>query len=160
MYINNILFAAGVVCQVVSASVPLLLIGRALVGIGAGATTVVIPVYLGEISPPAYRGMLGACNQLSIVISLLVAEVRTSCDTWKHDMLFSMLLLLLIALSCLVFRGAAKTGDCCWGSPSLIPWCRCRTAHSRSCSQQPCPFQLTKGLRVIARDHCHPHIWL
>ena len=55
--------------------VSLLLAGRVVTGVACGATTVVVPMYLGEISPPHLRGALGTCFQLCCVVAMLVAQV-------------------------------------------------------------------------------------
>ncbi|KAF4695269.1 hypothetical protein FOZ60_005136 [Perkinsus olseni] len=50
-----------------------LLFARVLVGFVVGVESVVVPTYIGEVSPTAIRGALGACNQLSITIGILLA---------------------------------------------------------------------------------------
>ncbi|EER19760.1 hexose transporter, putative [Perkinsus marinus ATCC 50983] len=50
-----------------------LLFARVLVGFVVGVESVVAPTYIGEVSPTAIRGTLGACNQLSITIGVLLA---------------------------------------------------------------------------------------
>lgn len=57
-----------------SAGYALLVIARALVGVGAGAGSVVTPMYLGEIAPAHAKGALGAVNQFQIVMLILIAE--------------------------------------------------------------------------------------
>ncbi|EER07295.1 hexose transporter, putative [Perkinsus marinus ATCC 50983] len=52
-----------------------LLFARVLVGFVVGVESVVAPTYIGEVSPTAIRGALGACNQLSITIGILLAYV-------------------------------------------------------------------------------------
>ena len=48
---------------------------RFALGVAAGATTVVLPVYLGEVAPPELRGTFGTLNQLAMVLGILVADV-------------------------------------------------------------------------------------
>ncbi|EER19575.1 myo-inositol transporter, putative [Perkinsus marinus ATCC 50983] len=50
-----------------------LLFERVLVGFVVGVESVVTPTYIGEVSPTKIRGALGACNQLSITIGILIA---------------------------------------------------------------------------------------
>eukprot|EP01084_Bolivina_argentea_P108128 193239_1 len=50
-----------------------LLFGRFLTGIGSGIATVVCSTYIKEISPPAYRGRLGALIQLSITFTICIS---------------------------------------------------------------------------------------
>ncbi|KAI1320405.1 hypothetical protein EDD11_001208 [Mortierella claussenii] len=52
-----------------------MLLGRFLVGIGSGAVTVIVPMYLAEIAPPELRGSLGVGNQLGIVIGILFSQI-------------------------------------------------------------------------------------
>lgn len=55
----------------------LLVTGRIIVGVGSGAATVAVPLYLNEIATPQQRGTLGTLNQFLITIGILVAQV---CD--------------------------------------------------------------------------------
>ena len=47
-------------------------IGRLLSGVGTGAVSVVVPIYIAETAPTRLRGTLGACNQLAVTIGILV----------------------------------------------------------------------------------------
>ncbi len=49
------------------------LIFRWLGGLGVGASSVVAPMYIAEISPPQYRGRLVAITQFNIVLGILAA---------------------------------------------------------------------------------------
>ncbi|ALJ21529.1 MFS transporter [Microbacterium sp. No. 7] len=42
-------------------------------GLGVGAASVIAPVYIAEVSPPAYRGRLGSLQQMAIVVGIFVA---------------------------------------------------------------------------------------
>jgi len=46
---------------------------RIIGGIGVGASTVICPLYLAEISPAAWRGRLGTFFQFNIVLGILIA---------------------------------------------------------------------------------------
>eukprot|EP00753_Platysulcus_tardus_P001459 PLAT11350.2.p1 GENE.PLAT11350.2~~PLAT11350.2.p1 ORF type:complete len:533 (+),score=160.56 PLAT11350.2:97-1599(+) len=48
-------------------------LARLLSGVGIGAASVVVPMYITEISPGALRGTLGNINQFSITVGVLVA---------------------------------------------------------------------------------------
>ena len=54
------------------------LIFRLIGGLGVGASSVVAPTYIAEISPAAYRGRLVALTQFNIVAGILVALYRTT----------------------------------------------------------------------------------
>lgn len=46
---------------------------RLLGGVGVGAASVIVPMYIAEIAPARYRGSLGAIQQVSVIIGLFVA---------------------------------------------------------------------------------------
>jgi len=56
-------------------SMKLLIAARLLVGLACGATTVVLPVYLGELAPPRLRGTFGTFTQLAMVSGILAADL-------------------------------------------------------------------------------------
>jgi len=58
----------------VSSSVAALLVGRGLVGIGAGFGICVGPIYLSEIAPSKIRGSVGVLTQLSIVLGIMLTQ--------------------------------------------------------------------------------------
>ncbi|POR35481.1 Putative glucose transporter rco-3 [Tolypocladium paradoxum] len=68
-------FCIGAVCQVCADAIPLLLVGRALAGVGVGAISVLVPLYQSEMAPKWIRGTLVCAYQLSITIGLLSASV-------------------------------------------------------------------------------------
>ena len=51
------------------------IIFRLVGGIGIGFASTVSPMYISEVSPPAWRGRLVSMNQLTIVIGILCAQV-------------------------------------------------------------------------------------
>ncbi len=67
------------------------LIFRLIGGLGVGASSVVAPTYIAEISPAAYRGRLVALTQFNIVAGILVAYVSNygiaqfeiGADAWR-----------------------------------------------------------------------------
>ena len=58
-----------------SFGVLLFFFGRIIAGLACGASTVVVPIYLGELAPPHLRGTFGVVFQLSSVMALLAAQV-------------------------------------------------------------------------------------
>lgn len=51
---------------------------RFIGGLGIGISTVVAPLYIAEIAPPAYRGRLGGMFQFNIVFGIVVAFVSNA----------------------------------------------------------------------------------
>uniref|UniRef100_A0A915KZM7 Major facilitator superfamily (MFS) profile domain-containing protein n=1 Tax=Romanomermis culicivorax TaxID=13658 RepID=A0A915KZM7_ROMCU len=78
MLVNNILtLIAGLTMMAtrVSGTYVTLLVGRLLIGVNCGLNSGLAPMYLTEISPINYRGLLGSVNQLMVTISILVANI-------------------------------------------------------------------------------------
>ena len=48
--------------------------GRLFIGYGAGAFTVIAPLYVAETCPPEVGGALGAVNQLQVTIGIMIAD--------------------------------------------------------------------------------------
>lgn len=83
-----------------------LLIGRSIAGLGAGAALVTTPIFINEIAPPEYRGLLGSMNQVSVNIGILFTQLLALvwCDNnhWRLLLLMGAVIaaanLLLIVL--------------------------------------------------------------
>ncbi|XP_023481950.1 solute carrier family 2, facilitated glucose transporter member 5 isoform X2 [Equus caballus] len=56
-------------------SYEMIILSRLLVGICAGLSSNVVPMYLGELSPKNLRGALGVVPQLFITVGILVAQI-------------------------------------------------------------------------------------
>ncbi|KAF2087084.1 general substrate transporter [Saccharata proteae CBS 121410] len=69
-----IVFSAGVVLQVASTAVGLLVAGRLVAGIGVGFVSAVIILYMSEIAPKGIRGALVSGYQFAVTIGLLLAS--------------------------------------------------------------------------------------
>ncbi|XP_030624406.1 solute carrier family 2, facilitated glucose transporter member 5 [Chanos chanos] len=59
----------------VAKSYEIIIVARVLVGICAGLSSNVVPMYLGELSPKNLRGAIGIVPQLFITIGILTAQV-------------------------------------------------------------------------------------
>jgi len=66
------------------------IIARFIGGLGIGISTVVAPLYISEIAPPAYRGRLAAMFQFNIVFGILVSFASNATiariggeDSWR-----------------------------------------------------------------------------
>uniref|UniRef100_A0A1L8DIL6 Facilitated trehalose transporter Tret1 n=2 Tax=Nyssomyia neivai TaxID=330878 RepID=A0A1L8DIL6_9DIPT len=64
-------FTVGWALIIWATSVPMMLIGRVLVGIAGGAFCVTAPMYTGEIASKEIRGVLGSFFQLMVTIGIL-----------------------------------------------------------------------------------------
>jgi sugar porter (SP) family MFS transporter len=68
-------FAVSALLAALSANLATLIVARLLSGFGVGAVLVTAPMYIAEISPPAWRGRMVSFNQLFIVLGILAAFV-------------------------------------------------------------------------------------
>lgn len=75
LLVSVAVFCVGAICQVCADAMPLLLVGRAIAGVGVGAISVLVPLYQSEMAPKWIRGTLVCAYQLSITIGLLSASV-------------------------------------------------------------------------------------
>ena len=62
---------------------PALIFFRFVGGLGIGGSSVLGPMYIAEIAPPAWRGRLVGCFQLNVVIGILLAYVS---NAWIDSM--------------------------------------------------------------------------
>lgn len=76
-------------------------------GVGIGVSTVVAPLYISEISPPAYRGRLAGMFQFNIVFGIIVAYLSnyllkdSGANAWRWMLGVAAFPSLIYTLSCL-----------------------------------------------------------
>lgn len=75
MQITTIFFIIGPAFEALSPNIGVMSFGRLLSGVGAGATVVVVPIYISEIAPPAEKGFFGAFTQIMCNVGILVAQL-------------------------------------------------------------------------------------
>lgn len=68
-----VLFAVSAISSALAPNFTLFVIARMIGGLGVGASLIIAPMYIAEISPPKMRGRLVSFNQLNIVIGISVA---------------------------------------------------------------------------------------
>jgi sugar porter (SP) family MFS transporter len=87
LFISGVCFAAGAVISGVSESIGLLTAARILQGIGVGASSVLVPVYIAELAPAKIRGLLVTSFQLMITVGIVIAygvnTVAESQGEWR-----------------------------------------------------------------------------
>ncbi|KAI0134038.1 general substrate transporter [Xylariales sp. AK1849] len=74
MRLTSLFFIVGSLVETVAASITVMAVGRFLAGAGAGASTVIVPLYISEIAPPAERGFFGVMTQISINVGILATQ--------------------------------------------------------------------------------------
>lgn len=66
--IADFLFTVGAGIMAFAGDIPVLMVGRFIVGLGVGTASMVVPVYLAEVSPTEIRGTVVAVNNAVITI--------------------------------------------------------------------------------------------
>lgn len=83
--VGCIIFVVGVILQVASTTVPLLVVGRVIAGIGVGFVSAIIILYMSEIAPKKVRGSIVAGYQLCITIGIFLASCVTYATENRED---------------------------------------------------------------------------
>ncbi|NXN29321.1 GTR8 protein, partial [Nycticryphes semicollaris] len=79
----SIPYVFGYVVIISAQNIWMLYFGRVLTGLASGITSLVVPVYISEVSHPKVRGMLGSCVQLMVVTGILGAYVAGITLKWR-----------------------------------------------------------------------------
>ena len=83
-----IIFAAGAIAAALAPNVLVLIFARFILGLGVGLASLVVPLYIAEIAPPATRGALVSLNQLMITIGILLSYIVgvafTPIEGWRY----------------------------------------------------------------------------
>ncbi|XP_039113843.1 probable plastidic glucose transporter 1 isoform X2 [Dioscorea cayenensis subsp. rotundata] len=92
LQIDTIPLILGAILSAQAHSVDEMLLGRFLVGLGIGVNTVLVPIYISEVSPTKYRGSLGTTSQigtcLGIIASLCLGISSEGDPHWWRAMLY------------------------------------------------------------------------
>lgn len=91
-----LLYAISAVFSALAPSFTILVIARMIGGLGVGASLILAPVYIAEISPAKVRGQMVSFNQLNIVIGISVAfftnyfilQLGDSQAAWAQNLMF------------------------------------------------------------------------
>jgi sugar porter (SP) family MFS transporter len=75
MQLTAIVFTIGPVFEALAPSIAIMSIGRFISGLGAGASVVVVPIYVSEIAPPAERGFFGSFTQVMVNLGIFVTQL-------------------------------------------------------------------------------------
>ncbi|KAL9111792.1 MAG: hypothetical protein Q9227_003851 [Pyrenula ochraceoflavens] len=87
MRLTTTVFILGPVGEALAPSIAVMSVGRFLSGIGAGAATVVGPIYVSEVAPPESKAFYGAFTQImtnfGIFLAQLLGYFLSHDDLWR-----------------------------------------------------------------------------
>ncbi|KAI5776537.1 general substrate transporter [Geopyxis carbonaria] len=69
----DVVFFAGALWQALARGVGAMVAGRAVVGVGVGVGSLVMPLYIAELAPPSHRGRLVVLSVLFVTLGQLLA---------------------------------------------------------------------------------------
>jgi MFS transporter, SP family, solute carrier family 2 (facilitated glucose transporter), member 3 len=69
------MFLLGGIIQTLAIDMLSIIVARFIIGFASGFSSVLVPIYLGELAPPTLRGMLGTLTQFALVIGILVSDL-------------------------------------------------------------------------------------
>ena len=75
MRLTTVFFVLGPAFESLAGNIGVIIFGRFLSGVGAGAAIVVAPIYISEIAPPKEKGLFGAFTQVMINLGILIAQL-------------------------------------------------------------------------------------
>jgi len=70
-----IIFIVGSLLAPLAPNVTVLILARAIIGLGIGFTSVTAPVYVSELAPPQSRGMLIGLYQFALTVGIALADL-------------------------------------------------------------------------------------
>ncbi|KAI0995173.1 Myo-inositol transporter 1 [Podosphaera aphanis] len=73
--VSDVAFVAGALIQALTPTVPGMIVGRGIVGLGVGAGSFVAPLYITELAPAPFRGRLVILNVLFVTFGQVVAYI-------------------------------------------------------------------------------------
>ena len=81
-------FLIGGLIQTFAVDMYTIIFARFIIGFASGFSSVLVPVYLGELAPPTLRGMLGTLTQFGLVAGILVADLFAFPFAKEHSWRF------------------------------------------------------------------------
>lgn len=75
MILASLFAAVGPVFEALATNIGVFTVGRLIAGLGAGAATVIVPIYISETAPPHQKGFFGSFTQVMINFGILIAQV-------------------------------------------------------------------------------------
>ena len=88
-----VVFGVGALVAGLAPNASILVVGRIVLGLAVGLASVIVPLYIAEISPPDIRGLLVALNQLMITVGILLSYIVgyafADSENWRAMLLLA-----------------------------------------------------------------------
>ena len=68
-------FLIGGIIQTTAKNMIFIIVARFIIGFASGFSSVLVPIYLGELAPPTLRGTLGTLTQFCLVSGIFVSDL-------------------------------------------------------------------------------------
>lgn len=86
--LSGVFFFFGPVFMASSFNIPGLVVGRVIIGLGIGASAVVVPAFLGEVSPARLRGRIVELYEALLCVGMLAATLidaalESAPESWR-----------------------------------------------------------------------------
>mmetsp|Transcript_6860 Transcript_6860/g.12223 ORF Transcript_6860/g.12223 Transcript_6860/m.12223 type:complete len:714 (+) Transcript_6860:67-2208(+) len=86
------LYTLGGLVQTLAPNLTTIVAARTVIGVACGATTVLVPIYMGEMAPPPLRGVIGTLTQFAFVTGIFVGDLLgfplANESLWRYMFLF------------------------------------------------------------------------
>merc|ERR1719322_6400 len=106
--VSSVPFVAGQLFISYAPNVPMICIGRFVCGLATGIASLIVPVFLSEISPPQLRGLLGSGNQLSIVFGVFFSYLIGGVLPWRWFAVVVAVVPTLFAIFCMFIKESPR----------------------------------------------------
>jgi len=107
LYLTDEQFEIGVIVQVSSFTLGQLAAGRCVAGLGVGAMSAIVPLYVGEAAPKKLRGSLLVLYQVQIATGLFIAyAVNLGTHKYNGDASWRVPIGIQLAWGIFLFSGA------------------------------------------------------
>ena len=75
MELASLFATLGPIFEALAPNIGVMATGRLISGLGAGAATVIVPIYISEISPPGKKGFFGSFTQVMTNVGILITQL-------------------------------------------------------------------------------------
>jgi SP family galactose:H+ symporter-like MFS transporter len=107
------IFAMGSFAAGLAPSLPWLIVARVILGVGVGAASLCVPLYISEISPARNRGAMVSLNQLAITIGILVSYLVNAIfaeydEGWRYVFMVGAIPAMMLGIGMLFAPGSPR----------------------------------------------------